>query len=53
VATRGLGKDKLPVVDDSGPRSTTQHFSRLRRAMREFDNVWHDANANVVVSIFT
>ncbi|KAM0890762.1 hypothetical protein ACQ4PT_026848 [Festuca glaucescens] len=47
-ATCGLGKDKLPVVDNSGPRSTAQHFGRLRRAMKEFDTAWHDANANVV-----
>jgi hypothetical protein len=49
-ATRGLGKDKLPVIDPAGPRSTGQHFIRLRRAVREFDTAWHDANANVVVS---
>nr|XP_051211308.1 formin-like protein 14 [Lolium perenne] len=46
-ATRGLGKDKLPVIDPAGPRSTGQHFGRLRRAVKEFDNVWHDANNNV------
>lgn len=50
-ATCGLGKDKLPVVDNSGPRSTAQHLGRLRRAMKEFDTTWHDANANVVVSL--
>nr|XP_051209601.1 uncharacterized protein LOC127326863 [Lolium perenne] len=32
VATRGLGKDRLPVVDPAGPRCTEQHFIRLRRA---------------------
>ncbi|KAK1681696.1 hypothetical protein QYE76_042544 [Lolium multiflorum] len=48
AATCGIGKDKLPVVDNSGPRSTVQHFSRLKRAMKEFDTAWHDANANVV-----
>jgi hypothetical protein len=52
-ATRGLGKDKLPVIDPAGPRSTGQHFSRLRRAVREFDTAWHDANTNVVVSCTT
>nr|XP_051190483.1 uncharacterized protein LOC127303820 [Lolium perenne] len=52
-ATRGLGKDKLPVVDPAGPRSTGQHFSRLRRAIREFDTAWHDANANVVGTLDT
>nr|XP_051214812.1 uncharacterized protein LOC127332541 [Lolium perenne] len=46
-ATRGLGKDKLPVVDPSGPRSTGQHFGRLRRAAKDFDNAWHDASTNV------
>jgi hypothetical protein len=25
--THGLGKDKLPIVDNSGPRSTAQHLS--------------------------
>nr|XP_051209479.1 uncharacterized protein LOC127326734 [Lolium perenne] len=47
-ATCGLGKDKLPVVDNSGPRSTVQHLSRLKRAMKEFDTAWHDANINMV-----
>jgi hypothetical protein len=50
-ATCGLGKDKLPVMDNSGPRSTVQHFSRLKLAMKDFDTAWHDANANVVVSL--
>jgi hypothetical protein len=49
-ATRGLGKDKLPLVDPSGPRSTGQHFSRLLHAFKELDNAWHDANNNIVVS---
>ncbi|KAK1644138.1 hypothetical protein QYE76_061943 [Lolium multiflorum] len=44
-ATRGLGKDKLPVVDPAGPR--------IRRAIREFDTAWHDANANVVGTLDT
>ncbi|KAK1649224.1 hypothetical protein QYE76_067029 [Lolium multiflorum] len=46
--TCGLGKDKLPIADNSGPRSTAQHLSRLKRAVKEFDTAWHDANANVV-----
>ena len=49
-ATRGLGKDKLPVADPSGPRSTAQHLSRLKHAVKEFDTAWHDASGNVVVS---
>nr|XP_051190156.1 uncharacterized protein LOC127303466 [Lolium perenne] len=51
--TCGLGKDKLPVVDNSGPRSTTQHLSRLKRAVKEFDTAWHDASANVVGTLAT
>nr|XP_051221850.1 uncharacterized protein LOC127340111 [Lolium perenne] len=46
-AMRGLSKDKLPIVDPSGPRSTGQHFGRLRRRAKEFDIAWHDASANV------
>ncbi|KAM0931645.1 hypothetical protein ACQ4PT_000199 [Festuca glaucescens] len=52
-ATRGLGKDRLPIVDPSGPRSTAQHLSRLKRAVQEFDTVWHDANGNVVSTLDT
>nr|XP_051214365.1 uncharacterized protein LOC127332146 [Lolium perenne] len=48
-ATHGLGKDKMPAIDPAGPRSTGQHFSRLRRAVKEFDNAWHDATNNVVL----
>ncbi|KAK1620861.1 hypothetical protein QYE76_026378 [Lolium multiflorum] len=47
-ATHGLGKDKLPVVDPSGLRSTAQHLSRLKHAVKEFDTAWHDASGNVV-----
>ncbi|KAK1620888.1 hypothetical protein QYE76_026405 [Lolium multiflorum] len=46
--THGLGKDKLPVVDPSGLRSTAQHLSRLKHAVKEFDTAWHDASGNVV-----
>jgi hypothetical protein len=52
-ATRGLGKDKLPVVDSSGPRSLAQHLSRLKRAVKEFDTAWQDVSDNVVVSSTT
>ncbi|KAK1649114.1 hypothetical protein QYE76_066919 [Lolium multiflorum] len=48
AATLGLGKDKMPAVDPAGPRNTTQHFSRLHRAVKEFDTAWHDATNNVV-----
>nr|XP_051202066.1 actin cytoskeleton-regulatory complex protein PAN1-like [Lolium perenne] len=50
VATRGLGKDRLPAIDTAGPRCTEQHFIRLRRAVKELDNAWHDATNNVVLS---
>ncbi|KAK1602600.1 hypothetical protein QYE76_016869 [Lolium multiflorum] len=52
-ATWGLGKDKLPVVDLSGPRSTGQNFGRLRRVAKEFDNAWHDASTNVTSTLDT
>nr|XP_051211546.1 formin-like protein 8 [Lolium perenne] len=50
-ATRGLGKDKLPVVDPSGPSSMAQHLSRLKHAVKEFDTAWHDASSNVVLFV--
>jgi hypothetical protein len=49
-ATRGLSKEKQPVADPSGPRSSAQHLSRLKRAVKEFDLAWHDVSGNVVVS---
>ncbi|KAK1631708.1 hypothetical protein QYE76_006023 [Lolium multiflorum] len=48
AATRGVGKDRLPIVDPAGPKCTEGHFIRLKRAVREFDNAWHDATSNVV-----
>ncbi|KAK1626901.1 hypothetical protein QYE76_001216 [Lolium multiflorum] len=48
AATRGLGKDRLPAIDPAGPRCTEEHFMRLRRAVKEFDNAWHDDTNNVV-----
>nr|XP_051205534.1 uncharacterized protein LOC127319595 [Lolium perenne] len=51
TATRGVGKDRLPIIDPAGPKSTKEHFMRLRRAVKEFDNAWHDATNNVVVTI--
>nr|XP_051229460.1 uncharacterized protein LOC127347295 [Lolium perenne] len=50
AATRGLGKDRLPAIDPAGPRCTEQHFMRLRRAVKELDNAWHNATNNVVLS---
>jgi hypothetical protein len=48
-ATLGVGKDSKPKHDTRGPRSTVQHFSRLKAAVKEFNNAWHDANGDVVV----
>jgi hypothetical protein len=49
-ATLDVGKDKKLVVDSCGPRSTVQHFGWLKHAVKEFENTWHDANNNVLVS---
>ncbi|KAK1626674.1 hypothetical protein QYE76_000989 [Lolium multiflorum] len=48
AATRGLGKDRLPAPDPAGPRSTEEHFMRLRRSVKELENAWHDATNNMV-----
>ncbi|KAK1677619.1 hypothetical protein QYE76_038467 [Lolium multiflorum] len=48
VATRGLGKDRLPVLDPAGSRCTEEHFTRLRRAVKELDSAWYDATNNMV-----
>ncbi|KAK1668424.1 hypothetical protein QYE76_056583 [Lolium multiflorum] len=48
ASTRGLGKDRLPAPDPAGPRSTEEHFTRLKRAVKEFDSAWYDATNNVV-----
>jgi hypothetical protein len=45
-----VGKDRLPIIDPTGPQCTEGHFIRPKRAVREFDNAWHDATSNVVVS---
>ncbi|KAK1652777.1 hypothetical protein QYE76_070582 [Lolium multiflorum] len=48
ASTRGLGKDRLPAPDPAGARCTEEHFSRLKRAVKEFDSAWYDATNNVV-----
>ncbi|KAK1605973.1 hypothetical protein QYE76_029646 [Lolium multiflorum] len=48
AATRGLGKDRLPAPDPAGPRSTEEHLTRLKHAVKEFDSAWYDATSNVV-----
>ncbi|KAM0901262.1 hypothetical protein ACQ4PT_020094 [Festuca glaucescens] len=47
-ATIDVGKDKQVVIDNRGPWNTVQHLARLKHAVREFDNAWHDANHNVL-----
>ncbi|KAM0848037.1 hypothetical protein ACQ4PT_054640 [Festuca glaucescens] len=47
-ATLGVGKDGKVISDPRGRRSTVQHLGRLKHAVKEFDNVWHDANNNVL-----
>jgi hypothetical protein len=49
-ATRGLGKDRLPMPDPAGERSSEEHFMRLRRAVKELDSAWFDATNNLMVS---
>jgi hypothetical protein len=36
--TLGVGKDGKPKLNSRGRRSTVQHFSRLKNAVKEFDN---------------
>nr|XP_051221988.1 uncharacterized protein LOC127340256 [Lolium perenne] len=40
--------DGKPKVSPRGQQSTVQHFSRLKAAVKEFDNAWHDASGNMV-----
>jgi hypothetical protein len=48
-ATRGLGKDRLPAPDPVGDRSSEEHFTRLRCAVKELDSAWYDATNNLMV----
>ncbi|KAM0857704.1 hypothetical protein ACQ4PT_048304 [Festuca glaucescens] len=47
-ASLGVGKDGKMVIDTRGPRNTVQHLARLKHAVREFDNAWHDVDKNVL-----
>jgi hypothetical protein len=49
-ATLGVDKDKKVVVYTRGPRNMVQHLARLKHAVREFDNAWHDVDKNVMVT---
>ncbi|KAK1627557.1 hypothetical protein QYE76_001872 [Lolium multiflorum] len=35
AATRGVGKDRLPIVDPAGPKSTEEHFMRPEQLFEE------------------
>jgi hypothetical protein len=52
-ATLGVGKDRKVVIDTRGPQNTVQHLARLKHAVREFDNAWHDVDENVLVSFLS
>jgi FMN phosphatase YigB (HAD superfamily) len=52
-ATLGVSKDGKAKPDPRDPRTTVQHFSRLKAVVKEFDNTWHDANDNVMVRYLT
>jgi hypothetical protein len=52
-ATLGIDKDKKVVTDPCGPRNTVQHLGQLKQAVRDFDNAWHHANNNVLVSFLS
>ncbi|KAK1605052.1 hypothetical protein QYE76_028725 [Lolium multiflorum] len=47
-ATRGMGKDRLPLPDPAGDRSSEEHFMRLRRAVKELDSAWYDSTNNLM-----
>ncbi|KAK1668105.1 hypothetical protein QYE76_056264, partial [Lolium multiflorum] len=49
-ATRGLGKDRLPAPDPIGNRSSEEHFTRLRCAVKELDSAWYDATNNLMLT---
>ncbi|KAK1630451.1 hypothetical protein QYE76_004766 [Lolium multiflorum] len=49
-ATRGLGKDRLPAPDPVGNRSSEEHFTRLRYAVKELDSAWYDATNNLMLT---
>ncbi|KAK1604012.1 hypothetical protein QYE76_027685 [Lolium multiflorum] len=46
-ATRGIGKDRLPLLDPAGDKSSEEHFMRLRRAVKELDSAWFDSTHNL------
>ncbi|KAK1680702.1 hypothetical protein QYE76_041550 [Lolium multiflorum] len=49
-ATRGLGKDRQPAPDPIGNRSSEEHFTRLRCAVKELDSAWYDATNNLMLT---
>nr|XP_051201858.1 uncharacterized protein LOC127315405 [Lolium perenne] len=47
-ATLGVGRDRQVIIDSHSPQNTMQHLGRLKQAVRELDNAWHDAHNNVL-----
>ncbi|KAK1669404.1 hypothetical protein QYE76_057563 [Lolium multiflorum] len=42
------GKDRQPAPDPIGNRSSEEHFTRLRCAVKELDSSWYDATNNLM-----
>ncbi|KAK1618420.1 hypothetical protein QYE76_023937 [Lolium multiflorum] len=45
-----LGKDRQPAPDPIGNRSSEEHFTRLRCAVKELDSSWYDATNNLMLT---
>jgi hypothetical protein len=52
-ATLGIGRDMQVLIGPRSLRNSMQHLGRLKQAVRELDNAWHDAHNNVVVSFLS
>jgi hypothetical protein len=50
AATLGIDRDKQVIIDPCSPRNSMQHLGRLKQAVRDLDNAWHDAHKNMLVS---
>ncbi|KAK1665423.1 hypothetical protein QYE76_053582 [Lolium multiflorum] len=44
------GQDRLPAPDPIGNRSSEEHFTRLRCAVKELDSAWYDATNNLMLT---
>jgi hypothetical protein len=51
--TSGLTRERELIIHPSGPSSQSDKMLRLKKAMREFDNAWYDADkAYTVITFF-